>query len=584
MASWPSPLFDCPMFSWELRRQARKGWHFVFRSAYGITLLLLLWACFRSAYQAGNCPAGWVGSQEFASWFLKAFSLSQLAIVLLLTPAYVGAGVATLAERGLLDDLLTTDLSDREIVLGQWAGRLLSVAALLLAGWPILAMTAFMGGLAVEKATLTLALSLTTLASTATLATMASVYYRNLRETLWTVYGVLILGLLFAPLAAVGLVVVGRLTAMVLGRPWAPVEEFAYLFHPFFLWFACVSDDVAFYRPGERLLRYVAFHGLFVIAGLSWAIRRLRQPKSEPKSLEDPEPWLDFDWLFAERTIGPVSDRPMTWKAWHYENSRRSFVVHPFLAIIAYGFFTAALIGAMMQANDIPRQANLILRYSSWPLLGSLYVLIAIRLASSLTAERERNCWPPLLMTSLTGRDIVVGKLLGSFRPLIIPIVLGGHFWAWALLLGGLSPLALPLILFVVGCHLLFVIGLSVRQSFRCATSLEATLTTLGICIVVGGALQMLLGIWFDPIRDTGNVSLLQCSSPWIELWQVHFPPGTAENRRRVIACLAFAAVYGVIGGGLLLDNILRLVAIASFDRSAGRGADRALFTGRRKS
>lgn len=553
-----------PMFGWELKRQARKGWHFAFRSAYGIALLLLLWGCFRSAYDPRSGLGGWGGSQEFAGWFLTAFSLSQLAIVLLLTPAHVGAGVALFAERGLLDDLFTTDLSDREIVLGQWSGRLLSMMALLLAGWPILAMTAFMGGVAIEKAALTLAVSLTTLASTATLATMASVYYRNLRDTLWTVYGVLIIGLVFVPMAMVGFMVVAGFTAMLMNVSLAPVVDAAFLFHPFFLWFACISDDISFFRPTERLSRFAVLHGLFVVAGLTWAIWRLRQPKPEPKGLEEPEPWFDFDWLFTERAIQPVSDRPMSWKAWNYENSRRSFIVHPFLAILAYGFFTAAIVGSMTQSDNISQQSNLVMRYSSWPLLGSLYVLLAIRLASSLTAERERNCWTPLLMTSLTGRDVIIGKLLGSIRPLIIPAILGAHFWVWALILGGLSPLAIPLVLFVAGCHLLFVIGVAVRQSLRSSTSLQAVLTTMGICIAVGGVIQTLLGIWFDPIRNTGGFSLLQCANPWIELWNVHFAVQRDDSGRWDF-CLAFAAMYGAIGGCLLLDSVFR------FDGFAGR-------------
>jgi ABC-type transport system involved in multi-copper enzyme maturation permease subunit len=80
-------------------------------------------------------------ARSMYNWFL----LQNLAI-LVLAPAYIGGAIAEERERGTLEMLAASQLSNREIVLGKLAARLIHLGGLLLAGVPIFSMMLVWGG------------------------------------------------------------------------------------------------------------------------------------------------------------------------------------------------------------------------------------------------------------------------------------------------------------------------------------------------------------------------------------------------------------------------------------------------------
>jgi len=105
---------------------------------------------------------------------------------------------------------------------------------------------------------------------------------------------------------------------------------------------------------------------------------------------------------------------------------------------------------------------------------------IATSAATSITSEKEAQTWPILLITSLTERQIVFGKIIGS--------CLGG--WAfWLLLIGhvlvfslaGFIPLSaiLPLTLLIVSSMLLVsAVGVFFSSCFK-RSSISATINLI---------------------------------------------------------------------------------------------------------
>jgi len=72
---------------------------------------------------------------------------TQLALVLLVAPAYTAGSVCLDKVRGALVHLLVTDLSDAEIILGKLAARLVPVLGLVGCSLPVLALGTLLGGI-----------------------------------------------------------------------------------------------------------------------------------------------------------------------------------------------------------------------------------------------------------------------------------------------------------------------------------------------------------------------------------------------------------------------------------------------------
>src|SRR5262245_140091 len=134
------------VFFLDLRRAARRGWPTVLRVVYGLALLTALGGLYMRlfpdalAFEPGVLTRTTGPSQlaRFAIQFAAICATMQLGAVLLLAPAATAGAVAEERQRGTLDLLLTSDLSDTEIVVGKLAARTLHLFALLLTGLPVL--------------------------------------------------------------------------------------------------------------------------------------------------------------------------------------------------------------------------------------------------------------------------------------------------------------------------------------------------------------------------------------------------------------------------------------------------------------
>src|SRR5262245_23448643 len=120
-----------PVFSYDLIRTSRSKRDFLLRGGYAAVILAALFVFYatwsRSSSLSDLLTGTTVRSNQaarFADSFFTVFVSVQLRMVLLLTPIVSAGAITEEKERRTLDYLFTTDLTNREIVLGKLASRL----------------------------------------------------------------------------------------------------------------------------------------------------------------------------------------------------------------------------------------------------------------------------------------------------------------------------------------------------------------------------------------------------------------------------------------------------------------------------
>jgi hypothetical protein len=144
-----------PLFYLDLVRQARQGRVILLRCAYALFLFVTLRLAFvdqfplhdlESEFQFAPVGQSARGLHRISQRFVLSVLQFQTAAAFLLTPVCVASAFVEERKRHTFDVLLTTHLSDREIVTGKLASRLLQLLCVLLTGMPVMALTLLWGG------------------------------------------------------------------------------------------------------------------------------------------------------------------------------------------------------------------------------------------------------------------------------------------------------------------------------------------------------------------------------------------------------------------------------------------------------
>ena len=187
-----------PLFSWELFRLARRGQDARGRFILAFLLFLVLTA-FSMIWFSNTGPAelffgdaqklSIAETSAFGSSFSLTFLIAQLAILVLLTPAYAAGGIAEEKDRKTLVFLLVSDLSNREIVFGKFFGRVGFLLGILFAGLPILAITQLHGGVTLKFLLCSYAITATTVIFLAAVSAACACSADTFRGAMFRSYG-----------------------------------------------------------------------------------------------------------------------------------------------------------------------------------------------------------------------------------------------------------------------------------------------------------------------------------------------------------------------------------------------------------
>jgi ABC-type Na+ efflux pump permease subunit len=450
----------------ECRRALGRGWLVAVRSllgiALGLVLLFLIWIWWLTArFDPTFAPA--MGLHIT----LSISALVLVTIVVVQAPAVLAGSLAGERERGILQLLLTTAVSPREIVSGRLLGKLSQVGMIILGGLPMLAVLFAWNGLGLAHLAVFFLLLVSTGLGGGGLAVAASVVSRRGRDALLSVY-CLVLLLVLAPLLRW------------IGLPVA-VAEWLLWINPFYSTYSLVYDAML----GPALATSAVW---FVIglAGIGVAAWRLR-----PSCLGSGEPVKKSR---RKMRVPALGGRPMMWKELYIE---RVGTLGRFgrwmgaLITLSIGGGSLILAGIILWelgwAHESERALwatsflSDILKGASGVFMGWLLQwAIALRAAVSIASERERGTWDALLLSPLEAGEIVRAKVLGSVHALRWMVAAMVLAWTLGVITGAISVRDYAVWITNNALMGTLMAAVGVRLSLSLATATRAMTWTIG--------------------------------------------------------------------------------------------------------
>jgi ABC-type transport system involved in multi-copper enzyme maturation permease subunit len=534
----------------ECRRALARGWLIVVRTLAGGALALialsLLWIWWLSV---GIDPAFVPGADVRIA--LGTSAVIMLTIVVVMAPAVLAGSLAGERERGVLQLLLTTSASPREIVLGRLLGKLSQVGMILLAGVPLIALLAAWAGLGpLELLVLCLLLAAVAFGGGG-LGVGASVVSRRGRDALLAVYLIILL-LLLGPFAA-----------------WLGVPTDA---AP---WLESLNPFLAMGRlvQGGDAMHALLTVGLWLALGITGSV--IAAWRLRPSSLTV---GVTVKTLRRRGRVRPLGDRPMLWKELYIERVGTIGRFGRWLGIL----ITVAFGGGSLTVAGIVACSIVWRRDTAWAdgatrLLGValdgppglflgwlLQWAIGLRAAVSIASERERGTWDALLMSPLAPGEIIQAKVYGSLHALRWMIAALALAWTVGAVTEAVAPR--PAITWIAGNFaagaLMAAVG--VRASLSLPTGTKAMTWTIALWLVSHAVVSVLalslisIGILFFMLLWSAAIQFYLVplnTAPWFPMtWNTAWP-------------LATNAVTWLIAVLVVVDTSLR------FDRIAGRMA-----------
>jgi ABC-type transport system involved in multi-copper enzyme maturation permease subunit len=600
-------LFLGPVFTRERLTLPRRGRTYVARAAVAATALVLMgtaWQVLVGTQQVRN-----VGDlARFGSIVFQMLAPLLLAAVTFLAALSTAAGVAYEKDRRTFDLLLLTNLSNTELVFGKLAASLLGVLNVFVAAVPVLALTMVMGGVGLRQ-----------IAAVTTVTAAAIVLAGSLGSTiaLWREKT-------FQTLAATALAIVvwtGLWEAAgrgLFGEQWggdspaawaaaaSPWHAVAAAAQPF-------ADERSAIGPFSRS---AAAHVVFALAASCLlnlvAVVRVRvwnptreilprSPEAETTAAAAPHRWslaaiakgrsgaadaaavaVSGRGLRRSRTVG---DNPILWRevrTWAY--GRRVLVIR--LAYLAIG--AASWWGlSRAAAAGIPSPPDVAAAILPAAVL-SLF-LINMQAVTAVTAERDARALDLLLVTDLTPKEFVFGKLGGvlyNTKEMVVwPLVLCGALWHYRACSGEASlQLAAGWVMLTV-----FAAVLGIHVGMHYAESRRAVAVSLGTSffLIAGVAVSMRIMVAFSgsfqaqlqPFLATivgGGAGLYAAlgrrnPSPAITLASFALPLATFYAITSYLLGAPLAALLAVAGAYGFATTALLVPAVFEFDVATGR-------------
>jgi len=460
---------------------------------------------------------------RFGATVFQILAPLQLAVCLFFSAMQAAIGVSQEKDRRTFTLLLLTRMSNSELVLGKLLASLLLVFSLLAAGAPLFMLATLLGGVSFDQVGQTLAVTLVSSLAAGSLGSLVALW----REKTFQALGLTLLGLV------VWLAIGETVARGVLGDAWrgAPASQWAVAISP---WQAVLATARPMLAEGKLPLIGSAVSLFLVVAGLmavafnAVAVWRVRvwtaSPEPPLKADEEAAPasiWgAEYDLERAESgetrapwraapaarastpgpqaadqasqraeallrrsahaapgRVRPVWDNPVLWRevaTWAY--GRRVLAIR-FVYLGLVGLAAAALVAMQQNPAGVTFGGGSLIFA---PLCVLSLVLINAQAVTALTSERDVKALDLLLVTDLTAKEFVFGKLAGALyntkEMALAPLALAGYLWfAGALSTENAVCLAIGLVV-MIG----FVAMLGVHAGMSYDTSRGAIGASLG--------------------------------------------------------------------------------------------------------
>jgi ABC-type transport system involved in multi-copper enzyme maturation permease subunit len=571
-----------PILGWELTTLARRTRYFMVRAAYAALLGGVMWMTYESSFRWNVFNRTVLQqSASFASTFFYAFIGVQLFVSALLTPAFVATAVPQEKERKTIEYLFVSDLRNREIVLGKLLARVTNLLMILLVGVPIIALAGLFGGIDYEGLLINTVATMMVTLTIASLSLLVSIYCSTTRQSLFNTYGILIFGSILLPqLVYLGVVLLGRVLEPIgLGwdffsfPPWVSQGlAIASLAHPaspiFLLNWQFVGPNPVLNALGASLL-HVGIHATLSAGMIAWSIYWLRRAyrfePARPMKVKENIRYFKDRFLWSRPAVWESS--PHVWKEVHATKLKRFGIIIRILLIVGflyyYGLFfdewrQSRLPGFSMRNDGVRAMGSM----CSVAWMGLAYLTIAFRAASSIGEEKDRDCWISLLATPITGRELILSKVFGSFLSIVPYVLIQLPVLLYCAFISPWGIVRLGYWLAAASIFGLLVASFGVHQSL----TQKSTGRAIGMTLFASAALGGLGQIFLIPLVFASEelASLVLASLPWTPLAMAFVATlNEAFVRQMLVFSIVLMVVAGVATSILIADAIRRFPMIS---------------------
>ena len=359
-------------------------------------------------------------------------SFGQVALIVLLTPVFMAGAIVQEANPRTWDILLTTPLSNLQIVLGNLFGRLFFVLALILSTLPLFILTQFFGGVPGSSIVLSYLVAGSSALFVAATAVTLSVTRTGGKRAVFVFYAAVVM-YVFVTYAA-DLYLRGG-TSLGAGTGAAYTTFFAPL-NPFLALEALLAANTYVPRGAETLTNPISvawyayptatFCWISILSSFAmvlWSTLRVRSFGRAPGSASWWSKLFGVGMTGGERESRRVGNNPIAWRERSLRAASPAGVVGRWI-FLAMGILAAlVLVGLHHQGSITPRD----LRLGLLATVGAemiVVLLTALNLsATAVSREREDGTLDILLTTPIQPGPYLAGKLQGLVQ-FLLPMIL----------------------------------------------------------------------------------------------------------------------------------------------------------------
>lgn len=456
-------MFAGPLLNREALTLPRQFRYFAIRSGYVFAFFVLL-------YTAGQATFGWqtyrslTAMARFGEQTFQIFAIVQMTLTMAAALLMTAGNIAQEKDRRTLILLLMTDLRDRELVLGKLFASLLQVGTLLLTSVPIFMALHLFGGVTLQQIFLVVAITACAALATGSWGTLVAYW----REKTFQTLAVGLLGIVALLGVTEGLVAVAGSDSVV-GQFFGALNPYRAL--------ASVLAPLAG-NPGDTFSTASAFLSIGMLLALTVGLNiasilyvRVWNPSRQIYL----QTTTADDETVSRSKVRDIWERPILWREMMTRAYGRKMII-----IKAVYLLIAAAAGVMLVTSGTQAESLILGMISPQGFIFVMMSLLSMMLinaqsVTSITTERDTQTLELLLVTDITAKDFIYGKLLGALyntkEAVIVPLLIVGYLFSSGFLNWESG--------IYVACSLLVLIGFSATLGLHSGLSFENSRTAI---------------------------------------------------------------------------------------------------------
>ena len=459
-------MFIGPIFSREAVVAPRRPRHFIVRTVYGISLLVLIctaWLLLTNTQDIQN--AG--DMARFGSIMFQILAPLQLALLMFLAAIQAASNIAIEKDKETLILLLMSRMTNSELVLGKLFSSLLYIAALMLTSLPIFMLIVLFGGTSFMQVGWTFAVTALTALAAGSLGAIVALWREKTFQTLALVAMAIVFWIGTAEALALSGVMIGGFSGTQIAEAANPFRAIINASHPTVTstWLAKVVPFLSIAGGISLLLSFVAI----------WKVRRWNPSRDirvgQKSSDEDVKvdmytgKLVDEDGQVGAAESGKeavresekyrsghvdarqrqtdtksrrVWDNPVLWReirTWAY-GKKILFIRGVFWILAVCVSFALYSMISSGEAFKVVADAGATIPIIAKPLMPFMLlslVMVNALAVTSITNERDGRSLDLLRVTDISPKEFLFGKLFGvlaiSADMILLPILVAGYLW-----------------------------------------------------------------------------------------------------------------------------------------------------------